>query len=61
MVQLACIWDAEARAIVDLIGINQTFDNASTKAVLGIEFCNMKDSVCEMSETLIETGIIPKP
>lgn len=57
---VASLWDAQARTVKGHVGHFHTFDNSTTKGVLGIEFHGMQQSVCEMSETLIETGYVPR-
>ena len=60
LLTLASLWDAEARTVKPFWGVIKTFDNQNTKDVLGIQFTDMKQSVCEMSETLVATGYVPQ-
>jgi dihydroflavonol-4-reductase len=58
LLTLATLWDEEARTVRPFWGKINTFDNSNTKGVLGIRFTDMKHSVLEMSETLVELGYI---
>ena len=59
MLTIAAWFDAEARTMKPLWGLEHSYDNTSTREILGINFIDFKQSVCEMSETLISTGYIP--
>jgi len=61
MIWIFALFNAEARAMKGLVGVKQTYDTTPTKDVLGINFRSLETSVCEMSETLIKTGFVPKP
>ena len=58
---LASCFNAEAAAMYPMWGRVITLDNSQTQQVLGINFTPVKQSVLEMSETLIETGYVPQP
>jgi len=40
-------------------GKELTFENNQTKKVLNIQFHSFEKTVCDMADTLIETGYIP--
>ena len=56
---IVALFNGEAAAIKPLWGMQQSFDNSKTREVLGIQFRDIKQSVIEMSVTLIETGYVP--
>jgi hypothetical protein len=45
LVRIAGLWDSEARGVIRYWGITKTYDNSTTKSVLGIEFRDLKDSI----------------
>ena len=54
-------FNSDAKMIYPLLGTEKTFENSETKQILGIEFTDIKSSVCEMSDSLIETGYVKGP
>lgn len=53
VIKIISLWDGECRAIKDDLGKNWTFDHTPAEEVLGIKFRDLKDTVQEMSDTLI--------
>uniref|UniRef100_A0A7S3ICJ8 Uncharacterized protein n=1 Tax=Strombidium inclinatum TaxID=197538 RepID=A0A7S3ICJ8_9SPIT len=42
-----------------LWGLDRTYDNSQAREVLGIEFIDPKQSICEMGDSMIDLGLIP--
>ena len=61
LVWMGSWFNSDAKMIYPLLGTEKTFENSETKQILGIEFTDIKSSVCEMSESLIETGYVKGP
>jgi len=61
LIVVASWFSADAGEARKSWGKRHTYDNSQTREILGIDFIMPKQSVCEMSETLIQTGYIPAP
>ena len=58
---LASWFDSEAAEAVYYWGVQKKYDNSYAKEILGIKFRDPIAAACEMSETLIATGVISAP
>lgn len=54
----AKFFNAEAKATYPMWGQSMVCDNSATKTDLGIEFIDVKTSIHDMCEALIETGYV---
>ena len=57
---VAGMFDNEVNEYYKMIGVFKTYDNSETKRILGMQLREMKQSVLEMAESLIDTGFIAK-
>lgn len=57
---IAGMFDNEVNEYYKMIGIFRTYDNSESQRILGIKFRDIKQSVIEMAESLIDTGFIAK-
>lgn len=58
MVKVGSFFDDELKQVSLDWGMANHFDNTETKEILGIDFIDIKKSVLDMAEAMVETGYI---
>lgn len=59
LISIASIFDSEAAEARDIWGLHQTFDNAPSKQVLGINYIPLSKSAPQMVKSMLKTGYLP--